>query len=269
MLIEGVDMRKYARIPCIALLVLSAPAAFADEWTKTFAVPAEADLRIEVSDGAVTVRSWDRKEISARVTTQGWKIGPLEVRITDHQAANRVELDVRVPRMNLSFSRHSVRVELQVPRELHAEIRSGDGRISVQDVKGEIRLSSSDGSIEADSVDGILEAKTGDGRIRASGRWDRIDLRTNDGSIEAEARAGSKMTSGWQVHTGDGHVTLRLPESFAADLDAHTGDGKITVDFPVTMSGASEGSAVRGRLNGGGATLMVRTGDGPIKVMRL
>ena len=262
-------MPKHAWIPCIALVALSGPVAFADEWTKTFAVPAEADLRIDASDGAVTVRSWDRKEISARVVTQGWKISPSEVRITDHQAANRVEIDVRVPRMNFAFGRRSVRVELQVPRELRAEIRTGDGHISAQALKGEIHLSSGDGAIEADAVDGFLEAKTGDGHIRASGRWDRIDLRTDDGSIEAEARAGSRMTGGWQVHTGDGHVTLRLPESFAANLDAHTGDGKITVDFPVTMSGSSGESAVRGKLNGGGATLMVRTGDGPIKVMRL
>jgi len=174
-----------------------------------------------------------------------------------------------VPSMSMAFGRRSVRVELQVPRALRAEIHTGDGRILAQGLEGEIHLSTSDGSIEADSVDGILEAKTGDGHIRASGRWDRIDLRTDDGSIEAEARAGSKMASGWQVHTEDGHVTLRLPETFAAELDAHTGGGKVTVDFPVTNSGSSEGSAVRGRLNGGGATLMVRTGDGPIRVMRL
>ena len=261
-------MPKHAWVLCIALLALSGPLAFAEEWTKTFAVPAEADLRIDVS-GAVTVRSWDRKEISARVVTQGWKIAPGEVRITDHQAANRVELEVRVPSMSMAFGRRSVRVELQVPRALRAEIHTGDGRILAQGLEGEIHLSTSDGSIEAESVDGILEAKTGDGHIRASGRWDRIDLRTDDGSIEAEARAGSKMTSGWQVHTEDGHVTLRLPETFAAELDAHTGGGKVTVDFPVTNSGSSEGSAVRGRLNGGGATLMVRTGDGPIRVTRL
>src|SRR5579872_2041702 len=141
MLIEGVDMQKHPWVPCIALLALSGSVAFAEEWTKTFAVPAEADLRIDVSDGAVTVRSWDRKEISARVVTQGWKIAPGEVRITDHQAANRVEVDVRVPRMSLAFGRRSVRVELQVPRELHAEIHTGDGRILAQDLKGEIHLS--------------------------------------------------------------------------------------------------------------------------------
>ena len=77
------------------------------------------------------------------------------------------------------------------------------------------------------------------------------------------------MTSAWRIRTGDGSVTLRLPENFTADLDAHTGDGKITVDFPVTASGSLGRSELRGKLNGGGQTLVVRTGDGPIRLHRL
>ena len=46
-------------------------------------------------------------------------------------------------------------------------------------------------------------------------------------------------------------------------------DGKITVDFPVTASGKLSGSDLRGKLNGGGETLVVRTGDGPIRLHRL
>jgi len=248
---------------------MAASATFADEWHKTFPVSGKPELRIEVSDGSVSIRSSERNEIAARVTTQGWKIGDSEVRITEHQNGNRVEIDVRTPRLNVSFGRRSVELELVVPRELLAQIHSGDGKISAQDLKGEIHFSSGDGSIEADSIDGVFEAKTGDGHIRVSGRWDRLDLQIQDGSVEADARAGSKMSGSWRVNTGDGHVTLRLPENFAADLDAHTGDGKITVDFPVTMSGSFGGSDVRGKLNGGGQTLTVHTGDGPIRLQRL
>ena len=262
-------MRKATWIWCLTLTVAAASAAFADEWHKTFPVSGKPDLRIEVTDGSVSIRSTESSEITARVTTQGWKLSDSEVRITEHQNGNRVEIDVRTPRMNVSFGRHSVELELLVPRELLAQIHSGDGRISAQDLKGEIHFSSGDGAIEADSVDGILEAKTGDGHIRATGRWDRLDLQTQDGSVEADARAGSRMAGSWRVHTGDGHVTLRLPENFAADLDAHTGDGKITIDFPVTMSGSFGSSEVRGKLNGGGQTLVVHTGDGPIRLQKL
>ena len=262
-------MRKTNPTLLFVLLAVCGSPSFADEWKKSFSVPGKADLRVEVDDGEATVRTWDRKQIDVRITTEGWKIEPSEVRVTDHQAGDRVEIEVRVPRTHISFGRRSVRVELQVPRELRASIHSGDGKISVQDLKGEIRLSTSDGSIEADAVDGDFEAKTGDGRIRATGRWDRLSLETKDGSVDAEARAGSKMAGAWRIHTGDGSVTLRLPENFAADLDAHTGDGKIMVDFPVTASGSLGGSELRGKLNGGGQMLVVRTGDGPIRLHRL
>ena len=262
-------MRKSSVIQCLSLILVTATLTWADEWKKNFTVSGQADLRIDVTDGEVTVHAWERNEINARVTTEGWKIAPSEVRVTDRQAGNRIDIDVRTPRMNISFGRHSVHVELQVPRELRAEIHSGDGRIVVQDLKGEIHLSSGDGSIEADSIDGIFEAKTGDGRIRASGRWSRLDLETHDGSIEAEVRTGSRMSGTWHVRTGDGHVDVRLPENFAADLDAHTGDGKITIEFPATVSGSLNASDLRSKLNGGGETLLVRTGDGPIHIRRL
>ncbi|HUJ31568.1 MAG TPA: DUF4097 family beta strand repeat-containing protein [Candidatus Acidoferrum sp.] len=249
--------------------VLFAPLIFADEWHKTFPVSGKPDLRIDVGDGSVSIHPSERNEIDARVTTQGWKISDSEVRIVERQNGNRVEIDVRVPHLNISFGHRSIHLELLVPRELSAQIHSGDGRISAQDLKGELHFSSGDGAIEADSIDGVVEAKSGDGRIRVSGRWERLDVETQDGSVEAEARAGSKMAGSWRVHTGDGHVTLRLPETFAADLDVHTGDGKITIDFPVTTSGSFGGSEVRGKLNGGGQTLVVHTGDGPIHIQRL
>ena len=256
-------------LPCLVATAMMASVGWADEWTKSFPVSAKADLRVNVSDGGITIRAWDRNEISARVTTKGWQIAPSEVRVTEHQGGDHVEIEVRTPRESFSFGSHSVHVDLMVPHQLRAELHTGDGGINAQELKGEIYLTTGDGGIEADGMDGTLDAKTGDGHIRASGRWDQLDLRTDDGSVEATARAGSKMTASWRITTGDGHVTLRLPDNFAADLDAHTGDGKVTVDFPVTVMGSVSGSEIRGKLNGGGQTLQVRTGDGSIHLQRL
>ena len=259
----------YQLLPCLVLTAMMASTASADEWKKSFPVSGKADLRVSVSDGGITIHAWDKNEIGARVSTQGWKIGPSEVRVTDHQSGDRVEIEVRTPREFVSITRHSVHVELLVPRELRTDLHTGDGGISAQDLRGEMHFLTGDGAIEADAMDGTLDAKTGDGHIRASGRWDQLDLRTDDGAVEATARSGSKMTSSWHVSTGDGHVTVHLPDNFAADLDAHTGDGKVTVDFPVTVIGSVSGSEIRGKLNGGGQTLQVRTGDGGIHLQRL
>jgi DUF4097 and DUF4098 domain-containing protein YvlB len=256
-------------LPCLVLTAMLASIGLADEWKKSFPVSGKGDLRVNVTDGGITIHSWDRKEIGARVSTQGWRISPSEVRVVDHQGGDRVEIEVRTPREFVSIGLHSVHVELLVPHELRAELHTGDGGISAQELKGEMYFSTGDGGIEADAMDGTLDAKTGDGHIRATGRWDQLDLRTDDGSVEAIAREGSKMTASWHVHTGDGHITLHLPDHFAADLDAHTGDGKVTVDFPVTVLGSVSGSEIRGKLNGGGQILQVRTGDGGIHLQRL
>jgi len=254
-----------------ALLIASLP-AMADEWNKRFTVSGPANLRVETNDGAVTVRAWERKEIEARVIADGRKIAPGQVEVIDHQVGDHVDLEVRVSHhaFALNFNMRSVQVEIQAPREVHTEIRTGDGRITVEGLHGETQLTTGDGAIEAQNLDGKLEARTGDGHVRAQGRFDALDVHTGDGSVEVEVGAGSKMASSWTVRTGDGHVTLRLPSDFSAELDVHTGDGHIQSDLPVTSSGRLGGDhSLRGKLNAGGPPLMVRTNDGSITIARL
>jgi DUF4097 and DUF4098 domain-containing protein YvlB len=251
--------------------ILASAALLADDWSKKYTIAGHPDLHVDTNDGAVTIRTWDRKEIEARVTTSGWKIGSGEVTVTDHQTGDRVELEVRIPHrvFEVSFGHRSVRIELQVPREIRTDIHTGDGSITVDGLHGETRLSTGDGHIEAERLDGILDAQTGDGRLRVRGRFDQLNLHTGDGSIEAEIESGSRMSSEWRVRTGDGHVTLRLPSNFSAELDVHTGDGHIDSDLPVTVSGLRRENELRGKLNAGGPPLVVRTNDGSIRLERL
>jgi DUF4097 and DUF4098 domain-containing protein YvlB len=259
------------------LLQLSLAAAFvstaalADDWSKRFVVSGKPELRVDANDGSVKIHTWDRKEIEARVTTVGWRISSSEVQIIDHQMGDRVDLEVRIPHRPYAvlFNHRSIRVDLQVPRELSSNIRTGDGSITVESLRGETHLNTGDGRIDADGLDGKLDASTGDGKIRVRGRFDQLNLHTGDGSIEAEIASGSKMTSEWSVRTGDGHVTLRLPTNFSAELEVHTGDGHIDSDLPVTVSGSRRDHELRGRLNAGGPLFTVRTNDGSIRLERL
>ena len=65
-------------------------------------------------------------------------------------------------------------------------------------------------------------------------------------------------------------MTVSVPEGFGAELDAHTGDGRVTVrDVTVTAAGDRPSrDTLRGRLGAGGTSVRVRTGDGPIRVVR-
>ncbi|PYV12475.1 MAG: hypothetical protein DMG23_00995 [Acidobacteria bacterium] len=258
---------KKSLLPVLILIVMTTPVAiFGDEWTKKFALTGKAELRVETDDGDVRVTVGSGPAIEAQVHTAGWRISPDEVRVTDRQSGNRVEIEVKIPKQHWNGGHRSVRIELTVPRETDSEIRTGDGNVSIEDVKGGTCLSTGDGNVEARSLEGTFEATTGDGNIRVAGRFDQLNLKTGDGEIAAEVGPGSKMGSEWSVRTGDGNVALRLSKDFSAELDAHTGDGDIDLNFPITVAGSLKGSSIRGKINGGGPTLTVRTGDGSIRL---
>jgi hypothetical protein len=262
----------------IALFILGlgvalGPLACAEEWSKTYAVTGKPDLRVETSDASIHVDTWDQNTIEARVLTERYKIaGEDGVKIEEQQTGDSVKLQVRLPHSVgfVSFRRGGrVQVEIHMPREGRVNLRTGDGHIRLSNFKGDMQLESSDGHQEIDSVDGTLRAHASDGHIQASGRFDALALSTGDGHIEARVLPGSAMNSSWDVHAGDGSVTLGLPENFAADLDLHTGDGHINLDLPVTVEGQLGRRNIHGKLNGGGNVLTIHTGDGSIRLEKL
>jgi putative adhesin len=244
--------------------------AQAEEWTKTFTVTGPPELRVETSDAAIHVDTWDQKTIEARVTSSKWGIGQGGIQVFDHQTGDTVEIEVRFPHgiHIMSVGDRRTIVEIHMPREGRVRLHTGDGEIRLRDLKGALDVESGDGHVEADNVDGTLRAHTGDGRVIVRGRFDDLDISTIDGRIEAEAIAGSSIGKGWELKTGDGSVTLKVPESFAADVSLHTGDGHITLDMPLSVQGRYDSSNVQGKLNGGGASLAIHTGDGSIRLGR-
>ncbi|MFN7992133.1 MAG: DUF4097 family beta strand repeat-containing protein [Bryobacteraceae bacterium] len=252
-----------------ALCLAVSPLVFAERWSKRFTVGASPDLRVETNDANVTIRTGTSGVIEARVVTGGWRIGPGDVRVSEQQSGDRVQLEVKVPNLHFNLGNRWVKIELQVPAKTAADIHTGDGNIRAEGLRGKTKLVTHDGNIDGEDFDGSLQAESGDGNIRLGGRFDVLQIRTGDGNIDAAVRAGSRMSGPWNVHSGDGRVSLRLPEGFAADVDAHTGDGHINMNLPLSTTGGSHENSVSGKLNGGGQLLTVHTGDGSIHLDRL
>ena len=218
-------------------------------------------------------------------------------RSSSTQKGNVIDLEVKRPK-NESFSGIGLqqtayaRLIVSVPRTTNIRARSGDGSIRIERVAGRIELRTGDGSIRASDVsgdmtfdtsdgsvvveraEGQLVVDTGDGSVNVSGKLGAVKLHTGDGSVVYRADPGSSMTNAWDITTGDGSVTLYLPRSFGADVDAHTGDGRITSDLgdPVER-GDRDGEraerdrrTLRGQIGSGGQLLRVRTGDGAIRL---
>jgi DUF4097 and DUF4098 domain-containing protein YvlB len=274
----------------LLLIFAAARPAHGDDWSKSYKLTGRPTLRVITNDGHVDLYNSSSSQIDAHVTTNGWPIGDSGVRITESQNGNEVDLQVHVPTFHFSFgwNNRSVRIELNVPREADLDIETGDGSVTSQAFRGQLRISTGDGNIEAEGLagqvrlhsgdghiqgsgfDGELRADSGDGRIDVSGRFDTLSLESGDGSVTAEAESGSKLANDWSIRSGDGSVTLRLPDGLNADLDAHTGDGHITLEnFSITTTGEISGSTIHGKIGSGGPPLVVHTGDGSIHISKI
>ena len=261
---------KRIGLTIFVLGLVAALPAWADEWSKTYNLTGKPELRIETSDADIRVSTWDQNTIEAKVITTRYKIGEGGIRIEEHQDGDHVDIDVRYPHhnFNIEWGQHKVEIIVQMPREGKANLRTGDGKIELNGLKGEMDLHTGDGGVTLEAADGKLHATTGDGHIRAGGRFDELDLKTGDGHIEVRANSGSSLALGWRLETGDGNVSLEVPGDMAADVDLHTSDGHIDLDMPVTTAGKIRENEVRGKLNGGGSVLSIRTGDGSIHLRK-
>jgi hypothetical protein len=293
--------RTRLALTCLALLAVGLTSqARAEEYVKSYSVTGRATVRVKVDDGSVRVITSDTPQVEFRVTYEGFRLDK-NLYIDSSQDGDTVELTARITwGITMGVNNKRVSTEVRMPRnaDLQLEtgdggveasslngaisVRSGDGRlkvsqlsgtidlhtgdgdISADTLKGELRLRTGDGRIEAANLDGKCEVASGDGSIRLAGRFDALDIKSGDGNVVARVAAGSSMSSTWNIRSGDGPVDLTLPGDFKATVDASTNDGRITLGFPVMVEGQSDPSRVRGTMNGGGPTLLIHTGDGPI-----
>lgn len=262
--------------------------ADAEEWRQTFPVTGRPRVTVRSNDASVVVRGADTHEIDALVETKGYKIGPGDVQVIERHTADSLDLEVRIPAtpFHFGFSSRSVRIELQVPKDLKLNVHTGDGSVQASDLSGsiaiesgdgslagesmsgEVRLHTKDGSIRGSGLVGNVDADTGDGSVRLAGRFDRLRVSSGDGSIHADAEAGSKVATDWVLRSGDGSIRLTVPGDVAANVEATTGDGRIESDLPLLVQGSIGGHSLRGQFNGGGPLLSLRTGDGSIHLHR-
>jgi DUF4097 and DUF4098 domain-containing protein YvlB len=215
------------------------------------------------------------------------------IEVHAEQNGNHVTVDARVPSAERTFGiswhrSRTAKLIVSVPSSSNivaksgdgpidiehvsgrVDLRSGDGRIQARDLTGDLRAHTGDGSITLDGVNGALDVDTGDGNVSVSGKLTSLHARSGDGAVTIRAASGSTATGDWDITTGDGSVTLELPDGFGGELDAHTGDGSIHVqDITVSnVTGRIAKNTVRGTLGSGGRAVRVRTGDGTITLRR-
>jgi len=245
---------------------------YVEREEKRFQVSGKPDVVLATFDGSIEVRPWDKPEVEVVVEKRGrGKDDVAQIDVHTEQSGNRVEVTVREPSTRgFHFGSRSARLIVSLPAASDVSAKSGDGSIDVERIEGRLQLNSGDGSIRARDISGALDVHTGDGSIVVGGKLTALRARSGDGTVTVHVAAGSAAENDWDINTGDGSVTLELPDDFSADLDAHTGDGRIHMqDVTVSnVTGQIGRNSIRGRLGAGGHNLRVRTGDGSITLRR-
>lgn len=263
------DRIAFALALAFFALVLSAPqSSYAEKVTKTvhktFSLNRGGMVSLSNVNGGVEISSWDEESVD--VTAE------IEVKHSDRRRAEdflkKVEVLFDHDRDNLGIEvdyprRHgsgflswlfgegnpevSVRFTIKVPREVDLDLHTVNGGLRVENVAGDIRAATTNGSIKMYDIEGRVSCKTVNGGIK-------VDLSESSDFDEMSFR------------TVNGGIRLAIPEDLAADVEISTVNGGINSELPLQISGKFNSKRIRGKINGGGGDLILKTVNGGITI---
>lgn len=242
--------------------------------SKSFPVTGAPRVRVETFDGPIYVHAWDKQEVMYTATKradddremQGIKLsaqgGGAEVTLrADFDKSHARALEEREGRVVSFSSNASAEFDVYVPRSTTLVVSTGDGRVRVEGVSGDLDVRSGDGAIDVTGARGRLRAQTGDGRILVEGFDGDADAHTGDGRITLDGNFHTLA-----ARTGDGTISLSVPDGTNAtietDAESVFNDGVAVAESP------SEARVRRWRIGGGGQLFTLRTGDGHVVLRR-
>jgi DUF4097 and DUF4098 domain-containing protein YvlB len=154
-------------------------------------------------------------------------------------------------RVNLRSNSPDVSVEMivRVPAGVRVLARTVNGGLDVRGMTA---------TVDAATVNGGVFVETSTGPV---------DISTVNGSVEARM-ASVPGDGGMKLTTVNGDVTVSVPETLSANLEARTTNGQIQSDIPVTVRGTRSLRRLEGTLQGGGRLVRLSTVNGSVRVRR-
>jgi DUF4097 and DUF4098 domain-containing protein YvlB len=224
--------------------------------TRTFAVSGSPRITLNTFDGQVTVRGWDKQEVSYTATKSAHNEETLKgISVQSQQQGEAVSITAT----NNEQENGSVDFDVYVPRQSTLHVSSGDGALNLEGVKGQITLRSGDGPIEVSNGGGQLQVNTGDGVIRVIKFEGQVDARTGDGEIALDGNFNAVT-----ARTGDGTISLSVPAGSSFTIETNAPDEISNEGFTVVEDITPSPRVKRWRIGNGGKVFILKTGEGKI-----
>jgi hypothetical protein len=229
---------------------------FTTKETKTFNVGNSPRITLSTFDGQVTVRGWDKPEVTYTAVKGAADEETLkQITIESQQSGDGISINTK----NTEDVNGRVNFDLYVPRQSTLHVSSGDGALTLDGVTGQITLRSGDGPIEVANGGGQLQVNTGDGVIRVIKFDGQVDARTGDGAIALDGKFDAVS-----ARTGDGTISLTVPAGSSFTIETNSMEDLGNEGFVVNEDITPSPRVKRWRIGNGGKVFILRTGDGKI-----
>lgn len=216
--------------------------------------PSVGNLNIDAGrNGGVTIKGSLRGDVlvRARIEASG------DTQAAAAAMASRVAIDTsggQVKAMGpeaVDNNWWSVSYEIFVPQTTDLTVKAHNGGITISDVRGQIHFDGQNGGVRLKRVAGDVSGTTVNGGLQvelAGPMWE-----------------GRQM----DVSTHNGGVTLTMPSSYSAHIQAETGNGRIESDFPMPLEAATRPKRLDLNLGSSGPLIHVTTVNGGVRLRRV
>jgi DUF4097 and DUF4098 domain-containing protein YvlB len=225
-----------------------------DRETKSFTVSGTPRVNLSTFDGLVTIRGWDKPEVMYTATK----------RAANNEALKSIEIKTDQQGSSVSIIADAgeedgtVDLEVFLPRNASLHASSGDGRLVLDGVSGDLTLRTGDGSIEVINSKGTVKVNTGDGPIKITGFDGQVEARTGDGPISLNG-SFTALTA----RTGSGSVTLAVPAGANFTLETNA-EEVMNEGLTISEDATPSRRVKRWKVGQGGKVFVVNTGEGRV-----
>jgi len=267
-----------AVVTAIALLAATACTCYigpTETRDDSFTVNGSAILVVNTGNGKIEVNTGSDDEVRVQATLRG---------------ADRIDYDVS-PDGNMItvtaeitggwFGNYGADITITAPANSDVELwtsngmislngiegngtlHTSNGRIVLQNVKGDFDGMTSNGRIEVDMMEGTGFFRTSNGRVDLQGVTGEVDVQTSNGRISLSGN----LTAGGnnRLVTSNGDVDVELLGTPSVSLDASTSNGDVTCELPITATTTGDEHLV-GTIGDGEADLYIKTSNGDVTI---
>ena len=142
--------------------------------------------------------------------------------------------------------------------------RSSNGSVGVDDVVGELHVTTANAKLCCHHTCGKLTARSSNGNVEVRDHSGAIDASTSNGSIKASLV--KLAVEGVMLATSNGRIVLDLPESVDVLMDVRVDNGVIRNDRSDEPGLVASAGRVKGKIGKGGPTIKLRTSNGTVAI---